>query len=353
MNDETITDGAEAVVTDGDFQINARRRFLSAITGTAALGGAMLAGCSEGLESPLANEPTPTPTGTASPTPTATPSILALTDTDMLVLMTQLHYLQAEFYSRAVLGEALAPALVTGTGTAGTVSGPRQVTFTDSLLGEAMREIAAEKIDQVVRLRSVLGGATPARPALNLAVDATGTFTMYGINSMPAPTTAVPNPTATITDVYANQEQFLLGAFILEDAVMVAWRSVSTLMTNASNIDVAAGLLATSAFHTGIIRSQLFIRGAPSTSRLRENSILLSDLRDSYSPVDDDRGVAAGSSSTTRNTADINPSDGEGEIYGRNPDLTINVFYMTRAAATSGGFFPSGLNGVLRQSTAN
>lgn len=340
-----------------------RRNLLRGIAGAAIAGGAALAGCSEGIDSPLANTPTPTPTGTSTPTLPSSPDILPVTDVDMMVMMAQFHYLQAEFYSRAVLGEPLAPSLVGGAGTPGDVSGPRAVTITDAVLGQVLREIAAEKIDQVVRLRAVLGSAMPARPALNLAVDATGSFTKYGIDSVPAPAAGATAAPPTITDVYANQDALLLGAFILEDPVMMAWRGASTLMTSAANIEIAAGLMATSATHTGIIRSLLFARGNPTGAPLPSNvsvtpvhqaTIRLSDLRDTYAPVEDDRGVSNGFESGNRRViADIVPGDGDGEVYGRLPDLSINVFYMTRASVTSGGFFPAGLNGVLRKSTAN
>lgn len=322
-----------------------RRRLLSMAAKAFAVGGAVAAqACSEGEESPLANMPTPTPTGTATPTPTPT-TITAVNDTDMMVLMLQLHYLQAEYYSMAVLGAPLAAALVTGSGTPGDVTGPRQVTFADPILAELLREIATEKIDQIVRLRSVLGSSTPARPAINLGVDANGAFTVYGrnANEVVAPATY---------DVYASPERFLLGAFLLEDPVVMAWRGIATLMTSSTNIDIAAGLLATSAHHTGVIRSQLYTRGNVTGSTLRQSTIRLSDLRDGYTPtVDDDRGVAASAAITA--AADVTPADGEGEVYGRLPNLTVNTFYMTRAAATSGGFFPAGLNGVIRQSAAH
>lgn len=326
-----------------------RRRFLGRIGGLAAAGGlAAVAACSESDESPLANA---TPTPSASATPTPAPTIMSVTDTDMMVMMTQLHYLQAEFYSRAVLGAPLAASLVTGSGTQGEVTGPRAVTIADALLADYLREIATEKIDQVVRLRGALGSATPARPALNLSVDPAGSFGMYAANAGRLGVTTTSTGTPALGDVYASQEQLLLGAFLLEDVVMNAWRGVATLMVNSANIDVAAGLLATSAFHSGLVRSQLFIRGGVAGSTLRDATVRLSDLRDSYGGgVDDDRGVSSGSGNSL--AADIDPADGDGEIYGRLPSLTINTVYMTRQSGTSGGFFPAGLNGVLRDSTA-
>lgn len=333
-----------------DFVGGDRRRFLSTAGRLATIGGLTTVAVSCGSdESPLASYPTPTPSGSAAPNPTPTPSptILSVTDTDMLVLMIQLHYLQAEYYSRGVLGVPLASSLVVGTGTPGTVTGPRAVTFTDPILADFMREIAVEKIDQVVRLRAVLGVATPARPSLNLGVDDTGVFTRYGrdSNDVPAATGTAPRGTY---DVYANQDRFLLGAFILEDPIVSAWRSVATLMTSNANIDVASGLMATSAHHTGLVRSQLFVRGGATGSTLRQSTTRLSDLRDSYAPVDDDRGVSSGSGASL--AADINPADGDSQVYGRLPNLTINTFYMTQAVSTSGGFFPDGLSGVLRES---
>ncbi|KQM67835.1 hypothetical protein ASE75_02815 [Sphingomonas sp. Leaf17] len=330
-----------------ELPVVARRAFLGRAGRFATVGAIVaIAACSEGDESPLANTPTPTPSGTPTPTPAASPSILPVSDVDLLTLMVQLQYLQAEFYARAVLGAPLASSLVTGAGAAGDVVGPRAVTIADPILADYLREIAVEKIDQLVRLRAVLGSAVPARPALNLSMEAGGSFARYATEATPV---TVPATAPVLTDVYAGQDQLLLGAFVLEDAVVSAWRGIATLMTSAANIDVAAGMLATCAFHAGLIRSQLFLRGGATGSVLRTATVRLSDLRDSFTPtVDDDRGVSSGSGSSL--AADINPSDGEGEIYGRLPNLTINTFYMTRSVATSGGFFPAGLNGVLRES---
>ena len=117
-----------------------RRQFLRRAAVGAALGQIMaLASCGEGEESPLAGtNPTPTPTATATPT------ILPVTDTDMIVLMLQLHYLQAEFYSRAILGAPLPASLTGGTGTAGDVTGPRPVTITDPILADILRRIEVQ-----------------------------------------------------------------------------------------------------------------------------------------------------------------------------------------------------------------
>lgn len=319
-----------------------RRQLINGLSALATMSMASALSSCGSDESPLA---TPTPSGTPSPVASITP----ITDTDLFVLMQQLHYLQAEFYSRAIFGMPLAATLVTGAGTQGQVTGGATATIADTVLVDMLREIAAEKIDQVVRLRAVLGSSNPARPDINIAVDSTGVFTTAAQAARVVTAPALYN-------VYQNQDLFLLGAFLLEDPVLAAWRFVSTLMTSNANIDTAAGILATCAFHTGLIRSQLFARGAAlsnqsgtSTSPLREASRKFSDLRDNLTPsTDDDRGVST--SSTYGADADVNPADGEGEIYGRLPQLTINIFYMTQTEASSGGFFPSGLNGLISKS---
>ncbi len=328
-----------------------RRELFSGATRLGAVGSLLAIAACESEESPLANTPTPTPSGspTPAPTPTETPSIISVSSADTLALMLQLHYLQGEFYSRAVLDTPLPAAMIGGSGTPGEVTGPRQVSFKDPLLGELMREIAAEKIGQIIRLRAALGPAVVARPALNLAVDDAGAFTRFGRDAKDVPAAAA-GAAQSRYDVYADQERLLLGAFILEDAVMTAWRGIIAQLTASAEVDVAVGLLATCAHHVGLIRTQLFLRGAITGSTLHPSANRLSDLRDSYSAEDDDQGVAVGSGASVR--ANIAATDADGEIFGRRPQMTINVFYMTRKVATSGGFFPAGLNGALRTSTA-
>ncbi|WP_173928755.1 ferritin-like domain-containing protein, partial [Pseudomonas sp. GW531-E2] len=80
----------------------------------------------------------------------------------------------------AVTGAGLPNALIAkGDGNQtvqGAVTGGRQVTFTDPLVAQYAREIAADKVAHVAFLRSALGAATVAQPAINIDGSASGAF---------------------------------------------------------------------------------------------------------------------------------------------------------------------------------
>jgi len=327
-----------------DGEAGARRRWLQAGTGLFAAGlFGSLSACGGDDRSPLADSPTPTPTGSPSPSPvaTVTPTIQALTDNDLLIFILQLTYLQAEFYSMAILGVPLPPDLA-GAG-APAIVGPRQITFKTAALGEMFRELAFGKLDQLTCLREMLGSAAVSRPAVDLDVTENGVFTRI------ARSAAIVKSPETF-DVYASEEAFLLASFFLEDIITAAYKGALPLFQKSATIAICGGLLATSACHTAMVRSQLYLRGLASGSTLRQRSIRLSDLRDSYdSATDLDQGVSGGSATTPNNSANVTNADGEGLIYGRPPQLTLNVVYLTNLPATSGGFFPDGLTGTIRQ----
>jgi hypothetical protein len=45
--------------------------------------------------------------------------------------------------------------------------------------------------------------------------------------------------------------------------------------------------------------------------------------------------------------ANIVPDDSNGIAFGRTPGQILNIVYLTPDQATSGGFYPQGLNGEL------
>ena len=304
-----------------------RRNFLRYAGGAAASAGALslLAACG-GDDN--ASTPSPTPTATA-------PTVGS--DADVLNFALNLEYLEAQFYSYAAFGQALSTGLTSGVGTLGTVTGGTQVPFADPLVAQYAREIALDEIQHVTFLRTVLGGAAVAMPAIN--ISSTTFAGLLGAN-------VAFNP-------YADDVSFLLGAYLFEDVGVSAYKGASPLIVNKAFVEAAAGILATEGYHAGLIRSVLYRKGVDPTAALYDANIpakaqSISDARDSLDGTGDlDQGIG------DTNTANIVPTDGNGLVYSRSTGQVLNIVYRSRAAVAAGGFFPSGVNGNIRTSAAS
>ena len=159
-----------------------RRRFL-AYAGSATAGGAalsLLSACGGDTGS------TTTTSSTISVTQTAT-------EVDVLNFALNLEYLEAQYYNYAAYGTATTAAL-TGVGVAGTLTGGAQVPFTDPIVAQYAREIAADETAHVNFLRALLAGAAVAMPSINIdGSTATSPF------ALPRKRAASPTPTAAST----------------------------------------------------------------------------------------------------------------------------------------------------------
>ena len=336
MTDQSVL---AQVLEAGDRRRDERRRFMkTAASASIAAGGlSLLAAC--GNTDVLTPAPTPSPT----PTPTPTNSASVQQDLDVLNFALNLEYLEAQFYVRAVYGTGLpASATAGGDGTAGgSVIGGRQVTFTDPVVAQYAREIAADEAAHVTFLRSVLGSAAVAQPLINIDGGAGGAFTAA------ARAAGVVGPTDTF-DPYASDENFLLGAFIFEDVGVSAYKGASPLITNKTYLEAAAGILAAEAYHAGLIRTVLYVKGlqTPALS-LTQNAGKISDARDSLDgPTDLDQGILGADASVSN----IVPTDADGIAYSRTTGQVLNIVYLSKSALIGGGFFPSGINGNIRTS---
>jgi hypothetical protein len=310
----------------------ARRRFLTHVGGAtvATAGLALLGACNN--DDPVAPNP-------VAPTPSPLPTPAAL-DVDVLNFALNLEYLEATFYSYAAFGTPLASASTGGTGAQGTVTGGRAVTFTDPVVQQYAREIAGDEIAHVNFLRSALGSAAVALPALNIDGGANGAFTAAARAAGLVPATGTFDP-------YASDENFLLGAFIFEDVGVTAYKGASTLITNKAYLEAAAGILAAEAYHAGLVRTVLYRKGLDTPS-LRTSADAISNARDSLDGAsDDDQGITG-----TGGASNIVPTDANGIAYSRSTSQVLNIVYLNSAAASSGGFFPAGLNGNIKTSTA-
>ena len=340
-----------------------RRRFIKmASAGIVATGGlAALSACgtdtSQSDLPPQIASPTPSPTATTS-----------ATDVAVLNFALNLEYLEANYYNIGAQGAGLNAALTTGTGTQGAVVGGRQVAFTDTSVAAYVREIASDELAHVLFLRSQLGSAAVAQPAINIDGSATGAFTAA------ARSAGVVSATGTF-DPYLNDDNFLLGAALLTDVGVTAYKGSATLINSKVILEAAAGILAVEAYHSGLIRTLLYRRAvqtpAPTATAPNDRIIIgqISAARDTLDGTttaagppavfaNDDQGI--GPVTFTPPTpangnvrSNIVPSDTNAIVFGRRAANVLNIAYLNKASVTAGGFFPAGVNGSINASAAN
>ena len=260
----------------------------------------------------------------------------APSDSAILNFALNLEYLEAEFYLRATTGRGLPDSMTTGTGTRGGVTGGRMVHFKTSIIKKYADEIAADEKSHVAFLRSALGSAKVSRPKINLDASFTAAALAAGLIKP-----------GQKFDVYANEANFLFGAFIFEDVGVTAYKGAAPLITNKTFLEAAAGLLAVEAYHAGVIRSTLYALGIaiPSVYTTVQK---ISDLRDAVDgPTDLDQGIG------TASMSNLVPTDANGLVFSRSAAQVLNIAYLNAAPVKSGGFFPAGVTGVLNTSGAN
>jgi len=255
----------------------------------------------------------------------------APSDGAVLNFALNLEYLEAEFYLHAVYGDGLASSLTGGKGDRGGVVGGRKVQFKTPAIRQYAREIAHDELAHVKFLRSALGAAKVARPKINLRESFTAAARAAGLIKA-----------GQTFDPYANENNFLLAAFIFEDVGVTAYKGASPLISNKTYLEAAAGILAVEAYHAAIIRTTLYARGLDAPAQK------ISDARDSLDGRTDlDRGISR------RGRANLVPTDANGIVFSRSAAQVLNIVYLTPKRRDEGGFFPEGVNGSIRHSGSN
>jgi len=282
-----------------------RRTLLRAMLagGAAAVAGSMLGGCG--------GEGTPISVG---------PNI----DLDVLNFALNLEYLEAEYYLRGTTGIGLSAADA-GAG-AGAVVGGRAVTFATPAFQQYAEEVAADELAHVKFLRAALGSAAVPRPAIDIENSFNAAANAAGLG-------------ATF-DPYANEVNFLIGAYVFEDVGVTAYKGGAPLLQNKTFLEAAAGILGVEAYHAGMVRTVLYSLGGAAVTAAQA----ISDLRDGADGGSDlDQGIVVGGK------ANIVPTDENGIAYSRSTSQVLRVVYL--GGATEGGFFPTGLNGNIRSAS--
>jgi hypothetical protein len=228
----------------------------------------------------------------------------SFTDVDILNFALNLEYLEAEFYTVATTGRTISQInlTVSGSGVAGPTQGGALVSLSGTMQNIAL-EIASDERTHVTLLQSTimsLGGTPIAKPAINL--NALG----FGFSS-------------------ANS--FLALARIFEDIGVTAYGGAAPLITSKTVLGYAARILATEAYHASNIRLQI-----------AQNNIATSAL-DGADHIPPPSGK------------EYFPLDANAITEVRTPGQVLFLAFGA-ANASSGGFFPGGVNGLFNTSSA-
>jgi len=328
-----------------DIIVKSRRKMLS--LSTSALAGLVLAGVTRKAEAQA-----------------------TLMDSDYLNFALNLEYLEANFYNLAVFGVTIdklsTPIGISGTGTQGTVTTKASfapVPFAFPTIKAYATETAMEEGKHVSFLRSALGSAAVAQPAINLVDSFNALANAAGI--------------APSFDPFASDANFLIGAYIFEDVGVTAYHGAAGALTVAANLGAAAGILAVEAYHAGLVRTsinKLDLSGPTFTPPIPVGTLTgytqaISALRSKLAnptlpsppPVtnggisgQDDQGidnsqmVALQGTSATFASTTILDADSNSITFARTPQQILAIVTNTAPTAASphtGLFFPAGLNG--------
>lgn len=228
-----------------------------------------------------------------------------ITDADILNFALNLEYLEAEFYTMAFYGKRISAFGIgeTGVGDYGATTGGMKVNFANTYLmtgsaslGAIAEEITADEQEHVKLLRSALGSAAVAKPAINL--DALGIG-------------------------FANYQQFVQLSRAFEDTGVSAYGGAAPLISSKAYLGVAVQIGLLEAYHASNIR--LICAG------LNLPTFAL-DSRDFPPPptgkqyFDDNNALTV-----VRTTSEV---------------LAI-VYHNSASGTMKGGFFPNGVNGVI------
>lgn len=220
-------------------------------------------------------------------------------DAAILNFALNLEFLEAEFYTVATTGQTIdnVGIDITGSGNSGATTGGSQVTFSNSIIRAVAEEIADDERTHVALLQDAilsLGSDAPiAKPPINL--NALG----FG---------------------FGSQNDFLKLAQIFEDIGVTAYGGAAPLITSKTVLGYAARVLAVEALHAGNIRLLMAQNGVTTTAL---------DGADIIPPPSGTQYFSTDSYALT-------------EV--RTPGQVLLLAYGA-ANASSGGFFPSGVNG--------
>lgn len=285
----------------------------------------------------------------------------AVTDTDILNFALNLEYLEAQFYNLAVYGVTIDKlptpiAVSVNSGTAGMVTlkpSFAKVPFSMPTIAAYAKETALEEGKHVSYLQGALGKSAVSMPDIDLYNSFNALATVAGIGSA--------------FDPFANDANFLIGAYIFEDVGVSAYHGAAGLIQDKKVIlPAAVGIHAVEAYHAGLVRTSINTLDA-GTGNLNGLTQKISAARSmlanpagakttTYTGTKaDDIGltttmVSLNGGSATFTSATIVDCDSNSIGWGRTTSQVLAIVTGTAPDASShkGVFYPSGLNGTIK-----
>jgi hypothetical protein len=282
-----------------------RRHFLAALGMTSAAAGAgLMSGCST--------------TNSVTASTSSSPA-----QTDALNFILNFKYLEATFYSFVTQGTDLTGSAVLNSGIV--TGAPAKLTFTGTNAQQTtdlLNEIYYDEKNHVSTLISLLGSAGIARPALNLAA--------YG----------------AITATNA-----LSIARLLEDVGVTAITGAASGLST-SILTLVSQILGVESFHSGAVRL-VNIQNPTIATYISAGSLDVPPYDPNSATQAAAGPTAAGAFFATAGATTANSSTSAGFAFSRTPSQVLSIVYGAVGApassgTTSGGFFPSGVNGNIK-----
>ena len=244
-------------------------------------------------------------------------------------------YLGAQYYLAATGNAPLPPNLTGASGGLQLPPGSTRVPFNSPATAGFAQQLAVDEQAHVIFIRAAIAaeGGTPInQPLINLNTSWSALAVAAGL-LQPGQTF---NP-------FSSEANFFLGAYVLEDVCVTALCGAAALLTDPNNLAYAASILGVEGYQVGLIRSFLSeIGGDVATNAI---SALRSNLSNAVMPTGMVNDVGTGGNGNPFNFVN---ADYNANAFRRTPQQVLAIAYGTTVVgATSGGFFPNGVNGTI------